>query len=358
MNINYELIDELKKVTKKHYEEEDYEQVIDEGLNLLNKALQERFELDLSGMELIDEILDLVDFEEDFNTIYSHLKKTTLKGILLYFKGLYNKEKDFWSYNQYQIINKEDADLVLLNINYLLGRIDVLKRRFDVEEFLYVIGGEDSLYPFDKALKLVESVPEKYKVEVALKGINKVNDNNYISYTMFFYKFFKTFTEEDLKDVNKLMSEIFRKYNTYDELFNYLAIFSGVYFKGLDEDVKIKLEHLMFEDLANADGRFLRGESNVGGFAAFALPDHLENYDKKKWSDEMVRKMRRSEEERLYIEKHVFYKIALLNDEHIEESLLDYVKEMLEKEDEFIVDYFNEVVYLFEFHPWNKVFKK
>lgn len=354
MIYNYDTIDELKSVIKKCYVEQNYELAVTKGLNLLNKALQTRFRLNLSGPKLIDEIIKDDNLEVIFNNIYSNLNNGVIKEILLYLKSLYINEETHHS-KPFKLLSKDDADMILTNINYVLKKISVIKEDFVVDEFMKYISHPSFPVGFEDEEYIIKSVPIEDRVEIAINIIKIIKDETVNNYRSFFFNLMDTLNIRQIKLVNK---------HIIDKLYSTLGIiifddnlnqFMGECFKYLDDDFKIQFEASAFEDFVKA----VHDENNTvdkdGLLVSFLSVTFFVHFDKKKWTDELIRKLSSSKKERDFTQKYMFYKIARINYNDTEESLLNYMIEKYEENDSFVVDYLHSIQFNDKNHPWYKI---
>lgn len=128
MNINYDLIKELKDEVKGHYDKKEYDKAVTKGLYLLNSTLKRKHELELDKVELIDYFLKHRIAGIFFESANSDLDIDSITGILLFLKGLYEKveseEKLKYEFNSY---SKDDAEMILMFISYIMRKIDSTK---------------------------------------------------------------------------------------------------------------------------------------------------------------------------------------------------------------------------------------
>lgn len=358
MIIKYELIDELNEAVKKHYEEEDYDLVVVKALKLLSHNLKERFEFDLDGVALIDAIIER-DCKYRFTSVYSELNEYTIKGILLYLKGLYFKS-EIPHYEAREMISKDDANMILLNINYVLFLIDVKKKKFDIDEFMGLIGKPYNPFEMgDHADDMVDALPKERRLEVILKMIDILSYDNYEDFEMFYFKLLRVLPEKEQDEVLKAMDEVFLKYNTFEDLYKYLSIFPANYFKRLNKQVQEKIEGLIFDDFVKATIDININEPHeYGAFSATTSHFYLEQFDKKKWTDELIRKLNSNKYERDFARKFMFNGIAIINRIETEESFLNYLIERINKNDRFIIEFIENFIFINENHPWAKLLKK
>ncbi len=357
MIIKHKLTKELNDLIKTPYEEEDYHEVVSLSLGLLEKELKEVFNLDLVKIELIDEILKDENNISKLNNLYSNLDKYTVKGILLYVKGLYLKYKEKMFLYDREFYSKEDINVIIYNINYVLWRLNPLRKKFDIDEFFDHI--EDGVSVFGAVNSdYITAVPNESIADVVEEGIKRFNFDNHIFYEAYFHFLFERLNEDEFKKVYKIMSEAFKNHRNDDDLILYLSIFNGKHFKYFDEDVKINIETIIFNDFVKfkrKDYDFYNSLLSVFDATSF---EYLVHFDKKKFTDELVKKMRIKDTVDATPKERAFEKIAKLNYEDIEESLLNYIDEMFILKDEHIIDYFNQYIFHNEDHLWTKIFKK
>ncbi len=357
MDIKYELIEELYELVKVNYEKENYEQVAGDVLKHLSDALKERFEIDQDGLLLIDEILNTVYYLDQLNNVYSDLFRTSIKGVLFYFMGFYlSYEQSKLNKNTYY---KDDIDILLINANYLLCKADNKKRRFDLDE--HVKGLKHPSFEWDSECyyQLVDLTPRDQYQKVVLKIIEILDDTYFLIYLEFFQQLINALNEEELKDVYELMGEKILN-STYRDLDIYLDVLPGKYFEGLNEEVKVYLENLLFDDFVK--GRYdLPNDrrSEYGYVVPFLYYEYFNYFDKKKWTDELIRKLKSNNNlERDYAIKFMFDIIEHINKDDIEPSLYDYLYEALRGRDEYFTHYFKESVFNSQTHPWAELFKR
>lgn len=358
MIIKYELIDELKEAIINYYEKEEYEKTVTEALKVLTKNLQLQFISNAEGVSLIDEILNHNQFYVFLNNAYSELNKYTLKGMLLYFKGLYFKQ-ELNTYDTFEIINQEDVDLILTTINYFLCRIDITKKKFVVDEFFKYINHPFFPVDYEHEEGLVLAIPSEYRLEVAIKMFDDVNAENSFGYKTLFSKLMSILKEDEVKEISKFVSEKFISSDTLEIFYIYLMVFPGAYFTNLNEDAKKHIEDVAFEDFVK--GTFDDEKKTAGdyGFLASIVPfNYLKQFDKKKWTNELIRKLNGNKPESDFAENFMFHNIAYINEHNTEESLLNYMDQKYQEKDPFIVEYFNDFLYIDQGHPWYKIIKK
>jgi uncharacterized protein (TIGR02391 family) len=160
------------------YTAENYVTSIQTAILFLSKTIQEKANLDLDGVKLIDHAFGGDEPRLRLNKFQTATEKSEQRGFHSIISGLYSAIRNP---RAHEIIkdNKKDADPIIYFVDYLLNKIDIAKPPFNLQEFLHRVFDEDFISSKAYANELVKEIPRKKYLETLIeiyrnrpKGIN------------------------------------------------------------------------------------------------------------------------------------------------------------------------------------------
>ena len=168
-------------------------------------------------------------------------------------RGLYQAVRNPRSHDKYDD-KQEDADAIILFVNYLLGIIDQSKAKFVESEFLDRVFDKNFVEKDRYANLLVDEIPPKDRLEIMLrvfadkeKGVGKK------------LKFFVTalmakLSDEERNTIFQAVSEEFKITNSESAVRISLQIFPNEMLQMLEESARLRIENKLIESIK--DGRY------------------------------------------------------------------------------------------------------
>lgn len=363
MNIKFEIVSELEEKIKFYYDKKDYDKAVKEGLKVLNQMLKREFLLHLDNLELIDELLEYGHPYVQLENFYADLDEYTIRGMLLFLKGLYMKmeDKELHEYRK-EIYSKADANIILSFINYFLGLIDIRNREFDIEEVLHIICNSKRTNYVEYIPDIPFTIKKDERLKSAMIVIEKYYEDGYEELIDLFWQIVYGLEEDEMKEILKYFNDLFSKVDSIKDMIYYLDAFNDSFFHLLDKDSKEKIEDYMFKDFSK--GEYEEKDKWFSGHGLYTLTkirSYLPFFNREKWTEELVKKLSRID--KLDINNPLLKYFDIMADyshnNPTERILLEYIEVKLSENNEFMMWYFNtHIFYSYSQHSWSKIFRK
>lgn len=300
MELNKLLRPDLWKAIEAHYEKEDYTESLRDAMFLITELVQELSGLyDMDGTALMrkafinkgtPEILitkNETQTEKDIQEGVGHI----LAGLSLAVRNPISHEKTHYT--------EQDAQSILLYINYLLNLIDTSKGKTKIDDWMDLLYDKDFTSTKRYAETLFKELPAKKRFEVLLQIFKNrhVFENNKINH--FANILFNELTPIEKKEFISIVNKDLQLCKDNQELRSFLNIFAPIIYQDLDELCKLRIEDLVKHSIISGVYAPLKG---ICGDLATWIPNILPKFEtKEEIIDVLIEKLNGSTEEEDYV---------------------------------------------------------
>ena len=351
---------DLWEAIKTNYDNKNYSGAIKDSIIYLTNVIRDKTGLERwMALFLLDKLLGGKDPRIRLNKLQTDSEKDVQKGIQELLRGVYSAIRNPRNHEKSDD-TKEDADLTIALMAYLLKVIDKSKLRFDEEIFFRKVFDKYYVKTKEYSELLVAEIPKRQRADIAIKVILRREEGDIYNLECFMESLFDKLDEGEINRVYEVISDQLRLAQEDIEIRTILKICPAEYWKRIDKTVRLRIENLLLENVKK--GRYNSELDKLfGGFlGTWISPDHLKNFENlSKWNNVFINMLRsRSEEEFEYISIYFWDKICYLNRDNIYEPLKKYISIGLKENNSFVVNKIDSVLSWDKEHPWWKVFEK
>lgn len=359
MNLSEEINSELWKSVEKNYNNENYSGAILDSIHILSDKIREKSGLEGDGCSLVGQAFGIKNPKILINRLQTESEKNIQKGTQDILNGIYTSIRNPRSHDRVKD-TKQDADSIILFINYILNIIDVSKNTFQKEKFLERVF--DSNYVPDKEYSklLVRDIPKRERVDIAIDVIRmcKTKDRQNLKY--FMDELLSELNDNEIKEVCAIVNEELKYTTEYSLISTLLHIISGKYWRNIERAVLIRIESILIRALNKGEYYEEYGICNDDGeLVTLITTEHIKcfgNLDK--WSRLLVDKLRTDSKEEFYFVYNYLWDILCeINYSDIEYSFEEFIREALTNNYVAMVDKFKYHIIWERDHPWWGVFE-
>ncbi|HEY5562786.1 MAG TPA: TIGR02391 family protein [Clostridiaceae bacterium] len=360
MELKLGITQDLWEAIEKNYENESYSSCILDGIHLLTDTIRNKTGLEGDGSSLVGQAFGGDNPKIQLNKLQTDSEKNIQRGIQDILKGFYSAIRNPRSHDK-AMDTKQEADTIILFVDYLLKLIDKSKISFEEEIYLGRVFDKHYVKTEEYSNLLVDEIPKRKRVDIAIAIIKRRKEGNILCLGYFMSALLPKLEENELVRAFKVVSEELKYTDSAELIRTMLHICSGKYWDRVDKAVKIRIEHIIKEDVRL--GTYNKASKKCGEHGALATwitDDLLLKFENRsEWNDIIIQKLRTKDEVEVdYVESFFWAKTCKWNYDDIEFNLEHYIRYGLKAKDEAIVLKLKLQIMWTEDHPWWQIFKE
>lgn len=168
MSLETKLDKRLWSAIAKSYEERNFSSAVLEGIQFLGDLIREKTNLESDGVNLVGEAFGGKSPKLRVNRLETETEQNVQGGVEHLFRGIYRALRNPRSHEKITD-SQEDADAILLFLDYLLRIIDKSKSKFDRSKFIERVFDEHFVEREEYANMLAKEVPGRYQYDLLLE---------------------------------------------------------------------------------------------------------------------------------------------------------------------------------------------
>ncbi|MDD3267834.1 MAG: TIGR02391 family protein [Syntrophomonadaceae bacterium] len=351
---------ELWDVIEKDYQSENYSGAILDAMHLLTETIRNKTGLEGDGASLVGQAFGGDNPKIQINKLQTESEKNIQKGIQEILKGLYIAVRNPRSHDKLND-TKEDSNSIIYFINYLLNLIDKSKSHFEQSVFLQRIFDEHYVKSKVYSDLLVNEIPKRQRIDIAIAIILKRKDGNIYNFKFFMDSLFEKLEEHEIIRLYKVISDELTHTSQDEDIRTILHICPATYWNKINKVVKIRIENIIKKDVKSGKYNSEKGMCNEHGcLGTWVEAEHLKKFeDLNEWTNLVIAKSEKVEkEDRDYIDKYFWKHMWKANRDNICLRLEYYIKNGLKNKNEKIVNELKNEIIFDENHPWWIVFEE
>lgn len=313
MEIEKRLRQDLWKAIQAHYERNDFTEAVRDSVFHACELLREKSGLeDKDGSKLVDAAL----MGNNPAIVISKNETTTEKdfqqGIAYSFKGIMQAIRNPLSHEKTEYA-QEDAEAIILYINFLLNQIDHSGGFTKIESITKLLYDEDTPATEEYAELMLKEVPNKKRYDLIVELYNNREDLREHSLRNFIDKLYDSLSKASKADFTRMLNSSLLTCKDDYALRMYLHYFMKMTYKDLDKLVQLRIESFLLK--AVRAGRMVQKNKEMKCVSAATLATWCT-------SSELVQ--------------------LLGNSSDILSELILKIQRGIVEEEEFVFEYFNE----------------
>lgn len=249
MSIEDKIRDDLWKSVQAHYERGDYTETVRDAIFLMSEVLREKSGIDdKDGTKLVDAALlgnnpAILVCKNETTT-----EKDYQQGIGFAFKGIMQSVRNRISHEKCLLTN-EEAEALILYINYLLNQIDHSGGKTKIENVMELLLDEDFTDTQEYADLLMKEIPVKKRYDLLLELYKQKEELPQHKLKCFINTLFSTLTKASQGDFMRVVNSSMLKCKDNNELRMYFHYFMNKTYSELDRLVQLRMEDLVLKSV-------------------------------------------------------------------------------------------------------------
>jgi uncharacterized protein (TIGR02391 family) len=251
MELSTILAEPLWAAIQKSYEDGNYCGAILDAMYYLGDYIREKTGLDSDGAALVGEAFGGQPPKLKVNQLKTESQRNVQKGILSILQGMYTAIRNPRSHGK-TTDSKEDADSIILFLDYLVRVIGASKGAFSKSDFLGKVFDKSFVPNKRYAELLVEQIPKRYRLEVmndvflgkgeAAKEINKLS--------VFTAALLAALDEEEVSSLVETVSEELSVTESRESVRITVNMFPSDFWLKLSEPARMRSENFFLQSIA------------------------------------------------------------------------------------------------------------
>lgn len=253
MNIETKIDSRLWQVLQSSYENRNYTGAILDAIYFLGDLIREKAGLESDGVILVGKAFGGKTPKLKVNKLQSESDWNIQKGLEQILRGVYQTIRNPRSHKKHTD-TPEDAQAIILFINYLVRIIDQSKTPFTKSAFLDRVFDPDFVKNDRYAELLVKEIPKNQRFEVLIEVYRKKETGDRQRLKFFVHSLLKQLKQEVKAQVYELVSEDLNSTNDEDIIRDILTILPDSYWEHYSEAGRLRIENKLIQDIGG--GRY------------------------------------------------------------------------------------------------------
>lgn len=284
MNIETSLDERLRNAIQSTYADRNFTGAILDAIYFLTDLIREKTGLSSDGAALVGQALGGKAPKLKVNKLETESERNVQAGLEQILRGLYQAIRNPRSHGK-RTDKEEDADAIILFINFLIHIIDQSKAPFTKSEFLKRVFDPHFVEKERFAELLASEIPPKYRLEVILDVLRSRETGDAKKLTYFVSALFMKLSRDQKSDLYAAMSQELKVTDSDAAIRTILQIFPDDSLSHLDESARLRTENKLIQTIAQGafnEGRQRCSAGALGTWANsccdhFLLKDELAN---------------------------------------------------------------------------------
>jgi len=303
MDIQEKIREDLFSSIRSTYESGNFTHSIVDAVHFLSDILREKSGLDADGVALISEAFKENEPLIKLNKLETETEKNIQEGIKLILLGLYKSIRNPRSHEQHENMEdtKNDADSIILFINYLSNIIDESKGSFSLDTFLEHVFDKNFVKEKKYAKLLVCKIPKKKRFDTLIEIFRNKGEGDIEAINLVINEIFQDLSRIQKDEFILIISDELSSTNN-EEIISYdLRIIPPKYWKDLSEMARLRIENMIINSIRI--GEYFRKNEFISGTLATWANQHFEFFDEKlKLAKSFIEKLdSKNQSEQLYV---------------------------------------------------------
>lgn len=260
MNLQTQVDERIWEAIKGDYLAKQYTNAILDTIYFLSDLIREKTGLSTDGQTLVGQAFGGRSPKLKVNKFQTESELNIQKGIEHLLRGLYQSIRNPRSHGKYHD-SKEDADSIILFVNYLIKVIDQSKSPFTLENFLERVFDPDFVKSSKYAGLLVDEIPNKYRFEVMVEVFRRKDDEGHSQLSFLVEALLKKLTEDEKQQLYQLISDELKITRSKTDIRATIAIFPCEYWLQIEETAKLRIENKLLQSIK--DGIYISGNEDL-----------------------------------------------------------------------------------------------
>ena len=337
MNLQAVISERLWLEIRSQYENRDFSGAILDAVHHLGALVRERTGLEADGVALIGQAFGGQNPKLKVNKLQTESEKNVQQGIEQILRGIYQAIRNPRSHEKTSD-KQDDADAIIVFIDYLLRVIDQSKAPFSIESFLPRVFDPSFVAGARYSTLLIAEIPPKQRLDTFIKVFQSRETGECAKLQWFLQEMYNTLTPDEQTQALRIISEELEVTNSDSSIRTIIQVIDDDLWPHFSELARLRIEH-KFVDSAK-QGRYDKnvGKCLGGGLGTWS-PRLFKHFSiKDQMSNVLLRKlMSESTPEQDYVLTFLFSRISDLEAQP-SKAFVNHVSEKLKAGDKRYYD--------------------
>ena len=268
MSLKTSLTEPLWAAIEAAYESRNYTGAISDALYYLGDIIREKAGLQSDGVALVGQALGGKSPRLKVNKLQTQSERNIQKGTENLLLGLYQSIRNPRSHSKH-VDTKEDADAIVLLINYLLKIIGGAKGTFSKDALVDRVFDPSFVEKSRYAELLVEKIPPKQRLDVMIEVHRRREDGEVGRLRLFSQALFEKLEEDEISTLAEVVSEELNDTDSDESVRLSMRMFPVEFWARLDESAKLRSENRFLKSVTEGEYMSSGGKCIKGAFGTW-----------------------------------------------------------------------------------------
>ena len=270
MNLETRLDERLWKAVEATYSNRNFTSAILDAIYFLSDIIREKTGLQSDGVALVGQAFGGKNPPLKVTKLQSESDLSVQNGVEQLLRGLFQAIRNPRSHEKH-IDSQEEADTLILFVNYLVGVIDKSRSPFSKVDFLKRVFDKSFVEKQRYAQLLVEEIPARKRLEVMLDVIRDKEQGAGKALALFVSALLSKLTDDERTEVYRAVSDELKVTESDDTIRTTLAIFPSDIQLHLEEPARLRMENRLIRSIAEGRLTLKTGDCLSGALGTWAM---------------------------------------------------------------------------------------
>lgn len=280
MDLKIQISENLWAAIETSYVSSNYTIAILDALYFLSDFIREKTGLQSDGVALIGQAFGGKSPKLRVNQLQTESELDIQKGTANLLMGLYQSVRNPRSHTKL-VDSKEDADSIILFVNYLLKIIGVSKGTFSKNEFLGRVFDSSFVKKQRYAELLVDDIPARHRLDIMIDVYRRKDEGKVPLLNLFATELLKKLSNEEKTKFKEVVCDELKSAEK-ESIYRSVGIFPIEFWLSLDEPVRLRSENVILNSVI--EGRYIVESKKcvsgaIGTWGADLMHESLIKYD-------------------------------------------------------------------------------
>ena len=269
MNLEGKISERLWAEVKSNYEARNFTNAILDSIYFLSDVVREKTGLEADGVSLVGQAFGGKHPKLKINKLQTESEQNVQQGIEHILRGVYQAFRNPRSHEKYTD-NQEDADSIVVFIDYLVRVIDQSKSPFSLIDFIPRIFDSGFVTTERYSALLIEEIPAKQRLNVFLEVFQKRETGECEKLKWFLLPLFDTLLPEEQTQVLDLVSNEFKISDSESSIRTAIQVLRPECWSQISEVARLRVENKFISSVR--EGKYLNatGKCKGGAFGTWS----------------------------------------------------------------------------------------
>jgi uncharacterized protein (TIGR02391 family) len=269
MNVETNISEGLWQEIRQNYEEGRFTDAIKDAMFHLSEIIREKANLEGDGLQLVGDAFGGSTPRIRVTKLQSENEKNIQRGVEAILRGLYQAVRNPRSHEKYTD-SKQDADAILLFVDYLLRVISQSRAQFTLETYLPRVFDNSFVQNRQYADLLTSEIPAKRCMEVMLAVLQKKEQGDGAKLLYFFRSLLARLEQSEQAETYQRISEELQLSDEFVTIRTVIQILEPSHWPKLQVAARMRIENKLIESIAEGAYNQATGKCSPGGLGTWA----------------------------------------------------------------------------------------